>query len=174
LIILRHGLREGKYFTRLILLPYRISYLQSHAFESCCLLSRRHLITFTERLPYIAPQFNPLIADNPTSHLIHYKKNLHLLEILRAHLLPPPNHLTTSAIMTTKPTLGGALFAAPTTDAPGGEEQEQQQMEGHELLDPLTSERCYWRDPLTGTQREIWRPGRLFAKSHIQCTKANI
>lgn len=75
--------------------------------------------------------------------------------------------------MTTKPTLGGALFAAPTSDAPVAEEQEQQGMESHELLDPLTSERRYWRDPLTGTQREIWRPGRLFASKHIQYTKAN-
>jgi hypothetical protein len=59
LILLRHGLREGKFCTRLILLSYRtssISYLQSHAFESCrCLLSRRHLITFTERLPQMSP-----------------------------------------------------------------------------------------------------------------------
>jgi hypothetical protein len=65
------------------------------------------------------------------------------------------------------------LFAAPTTDAPGGEEQEQQEMEGHELLDPLTSERRYWRDPLTGTQREIWRPGMLFASTALKCTKAD-
>jgi hypothetical protein len=76
--------------------------------------------------------------------------------------------------MTTKPTLGGALFAAPTTDVPVAEEQEQQEMEGHELLDPETSARRYWRDPLTGTQREIWRPGRLFASNHVQCTKANM
>jgi hypothetical protein len=76
--------------------------------------------------------------------------------------------------MTTKPTLGGALFAAPTAEAPVAEEEEQQEMEGHELLDPLTSERRYWRDPLTGTQREIWRPGRLFATTCIQCTKANV
>jgi hypothetical protein len=75
--------------------------------------------------------------------------------------------------MTTKPTLGGALFAAPTTEAPVAEEQEQQEMEGHELLDPLTSERRYWRDPLTGTQREIWRPGRLFASTSVQRTEAN-
>jgi hypothetical protein len=75
--------------------------------------------------------------------------------------------------MTTKPTLGGALFAAPTTGPPVAEEQEQQEMEGHELLDPLTSERRYWRDPLTGTQREIWRPGMLFASTALKCTKAD-
>jgi hypothetical protein len=28
-----------------------------------------------------------------------------------------------------------------------------------ELLNPVTSQRRYWRDPLTGIQREIWRPG---------------
>jgi len=76
--------------------------------------------------------------------------------------------------MTTKPTLGGALFAAPTTGAPVAEEQEQQETEGHELLDPQTSARRYWRDPLTGTQREIWRPGRIFASPSVQLTKANI
>jgi hypothetical protein len=73
-----------------------------------------------------------------------------------------------------KPTLGGALFALPpTSDAPVVEEPEQQEMEGIELLDPLTSARRYWRDPLTGTQREIWRPGRLSASNHVQCTKAD-
>jgi hypothetical protein len=72
-----------------------------------------------------------------------------------------------------KPTLGGALFASPTSDAPVVEEPEQQEMEGIELLDPLTSARRYWRDPLTGTQREIWRPGRLFASNHVQCTEAD-
>jgi hypothetical protein len=33
---------------------------------------------------------------------------------------------------------------------------------GHEeMLDPSTSERRYWRDPLSGIQREIWRPGKF-------------
>jgi hypothetical protein len=31
-----------------------------------------------------------------------------------------------------------------------------------QLLDPVTSQRRYWRDPLTGIQREIWRPGTIF------------
>lgn len=29
------------------------------------------------------------------------------------------------------------------------------------VLDPKTSDRQYYRDPLTGLQREIWRPGSL-------------
>jgi len=72
-----------------------------------------------------------------------------------------------------KPTLGGALFASPTSNAPAAEQEEQLESEGHELLDPQTSARRYWRDPLTGTQREIWRPGTLFASGYIQCTNAN-
>jgi hypothetical protein len=31
--------------------------------------------------------------------------------------------------------------------------------DNQELLNPVTSQRRYWRDPLTGIQREIWRPG---------------
>jgi hypothetical protein len=66
-----------------------------------------------------------------------------------------------------KPTLGGALFASPTCDTPVAEEDEQQELGGNELIDPQTSVRRYWRDPLTGTQREIWRPSRLLASSHV-------
>lgn len=40
---------------------------------------------------------------------------------------------------------------------------EQSLPEGVELLDPITSARRYWRDPQTGTQREIWRPGKIHA-----------
>ena len=74
-----------------------------------------------------------------------------------------------------KPTLGGALFAPPTSNTPLAEEEEEQQLEteGHEVLDPQTSARRYWRDPLTGTQREIWRPGKLFASDHVERTKAD-
>jgi hypothetical protein len=74
-----------------------------------------------------------------------------------------------------KPTLGGALFASSTSDMPLAEEEEEQQLEseGHEVLDPQTSARRYWRDPLTGTQREIWRPGKLFASDHVERTKAD-
>ncbi len=32
--------------------------------------------------------------------------------------------------------------------------------ESEELLDPKTTDRRYWRDPHSGTQREIWRPGK--------------
>jgi hypothetical protein len=34
--------------------------------------------------------------------------------------------------------------------------------DNQELLNPVTSQRRYWRDPLTGIQREIWRPGTIF------------
>jgi len=37
--------------------------------------------------------------------------------------------------------------------------------EHEEMLDPSTSERRYWRDPLSGIQREIWRPG-IFLLPH--------
>jgi len=72
----------------------------------------------------------------------------------------------------TKPTLGGALFAKPTTETSATEDGPQIP-EGSEILDPQTSARRYWRDPLTGTQREIWRPGRLFASEHVLQATAN-
>lgn len=43
--------------------------------------------------------------------------------------------------------------AAPEADEAGTPDEQK------EILDPSTSERRYWRDPLTGVQREIWRPG---------------
>ena len=39
--------------------------------------------------------------------------------------------------------------------------------EHEQTLDPSTSERRYWRDPLTGVQREIWRPGTFLSKRII-------
>lgn len=30
---------------------------------------------------------------------------------------------------------------------------------GEEVLDPVNSERRYWREPETGIIREVWRPG---------------
>lgn len=36
--------------------------------------------------------------------------------------------------------------------------------EHEQILNPATSERRYWRDPLTGVQREIWRPGTFLSK----------
>lgn len=71
----------------------------------------------------------------------------------------------------TKPNLGGALSAAPTTEATVTEEEQLQDSGDGELLDPQASERRYWRDPLTGTQREIWRPGKLFASKLVWSTK---
>jgi hypothetical protein len=38
--------------------------------------------------------------------------------------------------------------------------------EHEQILDPSTSERRYWRDPLTGVQREIWRPGKFYPKAY--------
>ena len=48
-----------------------------------------------------------------------------------------------------------------TTAGEAGTSDEREQM-----LDPSTSERRYWRDPLTGVQREIWRPGTFTSKAH--------
>jgi len=39
-------------------------------------------------------------------------------------------------------------------------EEEQPREEQQEVLDPVESERKYWREPLTGIVREVWRPGR--------------
>jgi hypothetical protein len=50
------------------------------------------------------------------------------------------------------PTAPEAGNTAAATEAESQDEHEQ-------TLDPSTSERRYWRDPLTGVQREIWRPG---------------
>lgn len=62
----------------------------------------------------------------------------------------------------TEPTLGRSLFATPTTETPAAGEDGPQIPGGSEVLDPQTSARRYWRDQLTGTQREIWRPGMFF------------
>jgi hypothetical protein len=35
------------------------------------------------------------------------------------------------------------------------------------LLNPVTSQRRYWRDPLTGIQREIWRPGTILHMAYF-------
>lgn len=61
----------------------------------------------------------------------------------------------------TAPTLGGTLRIEPAESDAVAETADQPAPEGDELLDPKTSARRYWRDPLSGTQREIWRPSRL-------------
>ena len=38
-------------------------------------------------------------------------------------------------------------------------QDEAQIDENATVLDPKESERQYWRDPVSGAQREIWRPG---------------
>lgn len=60
----------------------------------------------------------------------------------------------------TAPPLGGTLRIEPAESDAAAEHAEQPTLEGDEVLDPKTSARRYWRDPLSGTQREIWRPGR--------------
>lgn len=37
--------------------------------------------------------------------------------------------------------------------------EEEDEAHGAIVLDPATSARQYYRDPVTGLQREIWRPG---------------
>lgn len=58
-------------------------------------------------------------------------------------------------------TPGNLPTAAIGSDDVAAEEGAQPALGHKQLLDPLTSERRYWRDPLSGTQREIWRPGML-------------
>lgn len=36
---------------------------------------------------------------------------------------------------------------------------EAEEQAGATILDPRVSERQYYRDPFTGSQREVWRPG---------------
>lgn len=61
----------------------------------------------------------------------------------------------------TTPKLGGALFGGPSdSDTAAGIPEQPVPVPDDERLDPNTSARHHWRDPLSGTQREIWRPGR--------------
>ena len=60
--------------------------------------------------------------------------------------------------------LRDAVPAAPEPDNNATEVQAETPDEPEQILDPSTSERRYWRDPLTGVQREIWRPGRFLSK----------
>lgn len=55
--------------------------------------------------------------------------------------------------------LPAALEQDHTTATGAGTPDEHEQ-----ILNPSTSERRYWRDPLTGVQREIWRPGTFLSK----------
>ena len=66
-------------------------------------------------------------------------------------------------------TVRDAAPVTPENRITATETAEQSIPEGVELLDPITSARRYWRDPLTGTQREIWRPGGIQAKPTIWC-----
>lgn len=59
----------------------------------------------------------------------------------------------------TAPALGGTLRIEPAESDAVAENAEQPTPESDELLDPKISARRYWRNPLSGTQREIWRPG---------------
>jgi hypothetical protein len=56
--------------------------------------------------------------------------------------------------------------AAPGLDKNAAEVEAETPNEHEQILDPSTSERRYWRDPLTGVQREIWRPGMFCPKAH--------
>jgi hypothetical protein len=58
-------------------------------------------------------------------------------------------------------TLAGILTGGPASDDATAGNGQPQGDETEQLLNPVTSERRHWRDPLTGTQREIWRPGNL-------------
>lgn len=61
-------------------------------------------------------------------------------------------------------TMRDAAPVTPENQKTAIETADQSIPEGVELLDPITSARRYWRDPLTGTQREIWRPGEIHTK----------
>ena len=54
--------------------------------------------------------------------------------------------------------------AAPEADNTTAGDEKETPDEHEQMLDPLSSERRYWRDPLTGVQREIWRPGTFLRK----------
>ena len=54
--------------------------------------------------------------------------------------------------------------AASEADDPAAAGEARTPDEHEQILDPSTSERRYWRDPLTGVQREIWRPGTFLSK----------
>ncbi|KAM0712911.1 hypothetical protein Q7P35_000362 [Cladosporium inversicolor] len=55
--------------------------------------------------------------------------------------------------------LRDAMSAAPEPENNTAEGEVGTPDEHEQTLDASTSERRYWRDPLTGVQREIWRPG---------------
>jgi hypothetical protein len=60
--------------------------------------------------------------------------------------------------------LRDAVPAEPEPDNTTAEVEAEIPDAHEQVLDPATSERCYWRDPLTGVQREIWRPGTFSSK----------
>lgn len=62
--------------------------------------------------------------------------------------------------------LQDAVSAAPDPDINAAEVEAEIPDDIEQRLDPSTSERRYWRDPLTGVQREIWRPGTFTLKVH--------
>ena len=62
--------------------------------------------------------------------------------------------------------LRDALPIAPEPDTNTAVNEAGTPAEHEQILDPSTSERRYWRDPLTGVQREIWRPGAFTSEAH--------
>lgn len=57
------------------------------------------------------------------------------------------------------------MSAAPEPEKNTAEGEVGTPDEHEQTLDASTSERRYWRDPLTGVQREIWRPGSFTSKA---------
>lgn len=57
--------------------------------------------------------------------------------------------------------------AAPDPNNDTAEVEAETPNEHEHALDPSTSERRYWRDPLTGVQREIWRPGMFILEARF-------
>jgi hypothetical protein len=86
-----------------------------------------------------------------------YTNHLNLISDL-PHLTPPD--------IVTMSTDNPARVSGDMTGAEDASDDPQ-------LLDPVTSQRRYWRDPLTGIQREIWRPGIAF-RIAISFALANI
>ena len=62
--------------------------------------------------------------------------------------------------------LQDALPPAPEPDSNAAAGEAATPDEHESMLDPSTSERRYWRDPLTAVQREIWRPGMFISRTH--------
>lgn len=84
---------------------------------------------------------------------------------INLHLRSLPTNIMARGKRT--PRLREASPAAPEADNTIAGDQVETPNEHEQMLDPSSSERRYWRDPLTGVQREIWRPGTFLTKGIV-------